>query len=288
MFTGIDIITCVILSSGLLFGLIRGFVGHVLDLIGIISGIVLASLIYKAPVNLFSKFGIRGNPVEMVCFLGTTVVLIFAIAVLLDMLRKRVDIKHVVDRIFGIFPGAVTGFIFSSLLFVTMSASFDSAMEIQQSKLPVYTLKFLPAIYKKTDSMGINLPKMIYLPGKYTEEFNPQNKEIRFWKINFVKFDGFTCMECEGKVKFEGYFLRIGAAMVPKLVCTTCGRMSDGCQTYEGFHKLYGSCPVDMASEKFRFDCGRWTNYRLISPKGLCPVDNKKLKFWDWHPPSNY
>ncbi|GEM_PF-267213 len=288
MFTGIDIIGAILVLSGALLGLIRGFVGGFLDLLGITAGISLASIAYRAPVNLLIKFNIRGNAVELVCFLATSLILVMAMVILLDVLRKRVDVKHIVDRLFGILPGVIEGFVFAGLLFLTMSISFDSAMDIQHSRLHSYILKFMPRVYEKTDRIGINLPKMIYLPKKYADEFNPENKEIRFCRINFSRFEGFTCMECGGKVRFEGYFLRIGATMVPKLVCTICGRTSDGCQTYEGFHRLYGGCPVDLARQKVRFDCGRWPNYRLISPKGTCPVDSKSLELWEWQPPTTY
>lgn len=136
--------------------------------------------------------------------------------------------------------------------------------------------------------MGIVIPKMIYLPQNYPDEFKINNTEIRFWKINFTEFDGLTCMECGGSVKFEGYFLRIGATIVPKFICEKCGRTSCGCQTYEGFHKIYNACPIDLAKEKLRFDCGRWQNYKLITPKESCPVDGKKLNFWEWVPPTLY
>ena len=146
----------------------------------------------------------------------------------------------------------------------------------------------MPYVYEKADNNGIPLPKMIYLPQSYTEEFNLNNREIRFLNTRFSEFEGFTCMECGGRVRFEGYFPRVGAAMVPKLTCASCERTSDGCQTYEGFHELYGGCPIDAARQEVRFDCGRWQNYKLISPRGPCPLDNKTLELWLWYPSANY
>ncbi len=288
MFTGIDVIISIILMSMLLLGLIRGFVGSIVDLIGITAGITLASIVYKAPVNLLSKFRITGNAVELTCFLTAVFFLVLGIIFLLEILRKRVDIKHIVDRLFGILPGILEGFIFAGVILISMSVSFRSAMEIRDSRVSKYIIKYLPAIYEKTDRMGITIPKMIYLPHKYPDEFKADSTEIRFWKVNFARFEGFTCMECGGKVKFKGYFLRIGATMVPKFACEKCGRTSCGCQTYKGFHKIYQSCPIDLAKEKFRFDCGRWPNYKLITPRGPCPVDSKQLDFWEWEPPTTY
>jgi len=288
MFTGIDVIVSIIFLSMLLLGLIRGFVGSIVDLTGIIGGITLASIVYKAPVHLLSKFNINGNAAELTCFLATVFFFVMGIIFLLEILRKRIYIKHIVDRLSGILPGILEGFILAGLLFVTMSVSFKAAMEIRDSRLPRYVIKYLPAVYEKTDRMGINIPKMIYLPKHYPDELKSDNTEIRFCRINFAGFEGFTCMECGGEVKFDGYFLRIGATMVPRFTCEKCNRVSCGCQTYEGFHKIYGSCPIDLAKEKFRFDCGRWPNYKLITPRGTCPVDKKKLNFWEWNPPTGY
>lgn len=286
--SGIDITISILLLSGLLSGIVRGFVSSVFDLFGIAIGVILASQVYRAPATLFERFNITGNAVNLVCFLISSLVLVFTFVFLLDVLRKRVEYKHIVDRIFGVIPGGIEGAILTGIILLTMSVSYNSAMEVQQSKLSKYILKYLPAIYEKTDRWKINLPKMIYLPSRYSEEFNTENKEIYFKKINFSQWEGFTCMECGGKVKFEGYFLRIGAAVIPKFTCEKCGRISDGCQTYEGFHKLYNQCPVDLAKQKLRFDCGRWKNHKLISPKGSCPVDNKSLDIWEWEPPASY
>ncbi|MCX8082470.1 MAG: CvpA family protein [bacterium] len=286
--TGIDIIISILLLSGLLLGIVRGFVSSIFDLIGIAIGIILASQIYRAPANLFERFNIKGNAVDLTFFLLLSLILIATCMFFLDLIRKRVEYKHIIDRILGVAPGTLEGALFTGIILVAMSVSFNSATEVQQSKLSKYFLKYLPPIYEKTDKWKINLPKMIYLPSKYFDEFNSENKEIYFRKINFSQWNGITCMECGGKVKFDGYFLRIGAAIVPKFTCDVCGRISDGCQTYEGFHRLYRSCPVEIAKQKVRFDCGRWTNHKLISPKGQCPVDGNKLDIWEWEPPQSY
>jgi len=289
MFTGIDIIISIVILSTVLLGFIRGFVGCLVDLFGIAGGISLASFVYLAPVNLLSKFDIKGDVVELVCFLITSLFLVLTIILILEVLRRRVGIKHIIDRLFGIFPGILEGLILSGLLFITMSLSFNSAMEIQQSRLGKYILRYIPPVYEKADRIKINIPKMLYIPKRYVDEFNPENKEIQFLRINFSEFEGFTCIECGGKVRFEGYFLRIGAAMVPKVVCEKCGRTSCGCQTYEGFHRLYNTCPIDIAKQqKVQLDCGRWPNYKLITPRGPCPVDNKTLEIWEWQPPTLY
>jgi len=287
--TGIDFITVVLVLSGILLGIYRGFVGSIGDIAGMAGGIIIASLVYKGPVRLLNHFEIGGLAVELICFLLASLFFVLMLIIIIESLKKRVDIKHIVDRILGVFTGIAEGFIFSGLLFFIMSSSYGPAMEIQRSNLPKRIIRFMPAVYEKSEKMGIVIPKMIYLPADYLDEFNPGNKEIQFLKTGFSEFEGFTCMECGSRVRFDGYFPRIGAAFVPKLTCEKCGRTSDGCQTYEGFHKLYNQCPVTLAKEKkIRFDCGRWRNHKAISPQGPCPVDGTTLEMWIWEPPSAY
>lgn len=272
MFTGIDFIIVLLGISGILLGVVRGFVGSIIDLTGITAGLILASIVYEAPVHLFKRFNITGNAVELVCFLLSSVVLVFTIILLLDLLRKRVDIKHFLDRFFGLLPGIIEGFIFAGGILVVMSVSFNSATEIQGSKTAKYVIRFIPKVYEKIERKGVTLPKMIFLPKNYGDEFNPLNKTIQFIRTNFVELEGATCLKCDGKVKFAGYFPKLGVAVIPEFVCTKCGRTSDGCQTYEGFHLLYRVCPVKLAKQKQRFDCGNWPNREIIIPEGPCPV----------------
>ena len=289
MFTGIDFITVILVLSGILTGTVRGFLGSIVDLIGISGGIALSSIVYRAPVNLFRRFNITGSVVELICFLFTSLFLILTIILLLELLRKRADWKHFLDRVFGFFLGIIEGMFFAGIIFITMSGSYNAAMELQQSKLPKYIIKYIPKIYEHADKIGITIPKMLYIPHSYEEEFNPESKTIQFLRINFYRqYKKLTCIKCGGEVKFEGYFPKVGAAMIPKFVCTKCGRTSDGCQTYELFHLYYKQCPIDLARKGIRFDCPRFPNHEWITPKGPCPVDGKELELWKWEPPAKY
>lgn len=288
MFTGIDFITIILILSGVLTGIGRGFVGNLIDIIGICGGISLATVIYRAPVTLFKKFRITGSVVELICFLLSTLFLTFTIILLFELLRKRVDIKHIIDRILGAFTGFLIGLILTGLIYITMSGSYNAAKNLQESKFPKYIIKYIVKVYDKTDRMGLTLPKMIFMPDNYRDEFNPDYKKIKFEKINFAKFDNSTCIKCNGKVRFDGYFPVVGAAVIPKFTCTNCGRTSDGCQVFEVFHFLYHKCPIDLAKKGTRFDCPRFPNHEWITPRGPCPVDNKELPIWDWYPPEKY
>ncbi|RKY29641.1 MAG: hypothetical protein DRP67_06255 [Candidatus Omnitrophota bacterium] len=280
MFGGIDFIIIVLVLSGILVGILRGILGVIIDLIGILIGSIIASFVYQAPVNLFKKFNITGSVVELIWYLLCFFVFTLIVILLLELGRKRIETRSFVDKFFGAILGIGEGFVYATGILIIMSGSFNAANEIQQSRTAEYVLRYLPKIYEKVERTGITLPKMMFLPEKYSDEFNPKYKKIRFVKINFVKLDGATCIKCGEKVKFAGYFLKYGASVVPKFVCTKCGRTSCGCQTYEGFHLLYGKCPVELAEEGEKIDCGQWPNDSPVIPKGPCPVCGKTLKVW--------
>lgn len=288
MFTGVDFITILLVLSGVLLGAIRGFLGTVIDLFSIAVGLALASVVYRAPVHLFRRFQITGSALELTLFILTSIILTMTVVLLLEIWRKRIETKLAVDRIFGGLLGIVEGFIFASGVLIAMSSSYDAGQEIQASRAARYVIRFIPEVYERAERHGITLPKVIVLPSIYTNELKANNQSFRFEKLNFVKLEGSTCLKCGGKVLFEGYFPRNGAGMAPKFVCSQCKRTSDGCQTFEGFHVLYGACPVDLAGKGQWFDCGNWPNHEWIIPRETCPVDNKRIESWEWSPPVSY
>ncbi|HPP12648.1 MAG TPA: CvpA family protein, partial [bacterium] len=254
MFGGIDFIASTMLLAGVLMGLVRGFLGTLIDLVGIAIGLSLGSFVYLGPVRLFRQFNITGSLVDLLCFVFSVFVLTFTSIVLLDMLRRRADWKHFLDRLGGALLGVGEGLVLASGTLILMSASPRAAGEISQSPVASKVLRFLPEIVERTEKHGLVLPKMVMLPSSYPAEFEVSQKGFRFIKISFTSLEGATCLKCGGKVHFAGYFVRQGASLSPKFVCENCGRTSDGCQTYEGFHLIYGTCPVTLARKGQRFD----------------------------------
>ncbi len=288
MFGGIDFIIIALILCGILAGIVRGFLGTFIDLFGIALSLALASFLYRGPVRLMARFGITGSVVELVLFLFTVVVLILTIIISLEALRKKTELRIFVDRFFGGVLGVVEGFVFASGILIITSASFNAATEVQQSKLGPSVARFIPRVYETAERHRLTMPKMIMLPKNYPDEFNVARQGVKFQKLNFAQLEGSICMKCRGTVLFEGYFIKEGAGMVPRFRCVQCGRLSDGCQTFQGFHTIYGTCPVDLAKKEQKFDCGNWFNYEWITPKGACPVDGNEIKSWLWTPPVTY
>lgn len=288
MFGGLDVVVIMFVLGGILGGAGRGFLGTIIDIFGIAFGIFIGSFVYPAPVKLFSRFGITGTTVELIFFVLSSIFFALTFILLLESIRRKVEMKPAIDRIFGGLFGSINGFVAAASIMIIMTSSVHMGQEIDQAKYAPYVRDGLLKAYEKIERHNITLPKMIILPVAYRDEFGKDVRKARFVKMNFTKFEGFTCMNCGGKVKFAGYFAKYGAGIVPKLVCEKCGRTSDGCQTYEGYHKLYKACPVELASKGAKFDCGTWPNRTWITPTGPCPVDGNKLELMLWREPIKY
>ncbi|MCM8816134.1 MAG: CvpA family protein [Candidatus Omnitrophica bacterium] len=288
MFGGIDLIVIMFVLGGILGGAGRGFLGTIIDICGIAFGIFVGSFVYFAPVKLFAKFGITGTTVQLIFFVLSSIVLALSFILLLEAIRRKVEIKPAIDRIIGGLFGSINGFIAAASLLIIMTSSVNVAQEIDQARFAPSVRDGLLKFYEKIERHNITLPKMIILPSAYMDEFGKEVSSARFIKLNFTKFEGYTCINCGGKVKFAGYLAKYGAGIVPKFVCEKCGRTSDGCQTYEGYHKLYDGCVVELARKGMKFDCGTWPNRTWVTPTGPCPFDGNTLELMLWREPIKY
>jgi hypothetical protein len=83
----------------------------------------------------------------------------------------------------------------------------------------------------------------------------------------FREWGEWTCVRCGGRVEYRefGHEPRPG---VPLFECVACGRRSDGCQTFEGHHVLYGECALE---DRVPTRCGHWL-CEWARPGGECPV----------------
>ena len=76
-----------------------------------------------------------------------------------------------------------------------------------------------------------------------------------------------TCVVCGGRVELRGFGHR-PRPQRPLFECERCGRRSDGCQTFEGHHLLYGGCALE---DEVPTRCGHWL-CDWARPAGRCPV----------------
>jgi hypothetical protein len=145
---------------------------------------------------------------------------------------------------------------------------------VSRSLLARPFLETAPLPYTIADALDLDFPMLNARAIRFEDEGGTGRPGL-VERVNYSRLDGSTCIECRAAVKFAGYHRRFETAVSPKFVCPVCGRTSDGCQTFEGFHKIYGRCPVDVAEALGPIDCGVWPNDRPVYPKGVCPVDGK-------------
>jgi hypothetical protein len=140
------------------------------------------------------------------------------------------------------------------------------------------TIALVPRFHEKMESVGLPLPKLVQLPTDYRDELKGISQGLQFVRMNSSDLDDATCLHCRSAVAFEGYQFSRGTLMSPLFRCPTCSRTSDGCQTFEGFHVIYGGCPVPLAMEGIQFDCGVWTNGWWTVPHGPCPECGREYR----------
>jgi len=131
-----------------------------------------------------------------------------------------------------------------------------------------------PALYYVADALNLDLPMLNARAIRFEDE-GQAGQVALVDRINYSRLAGSTCIECRSAVTFAGYHRRFEVAVSPKFVCPVCGRRSDGCQTFEGFHRMYGRCPVEVSEALGPIDCGVWPNDRPVYPNGTCPVDDQ-------------
>lgn len=147
------------------------------------------------------------------------------------------------------------------LFLVTLLPRTDLQKQIDQSYLAPKFVAATPIVYSQFEKViPTTFPKLLVT-----------SQGVQFRSIDFSKLEGATCVACGKPVHFVGYFQK-GHYRSPKFVCTSCGRTSDGCQTYQGYHKIYGECPVVKGREGYQIDCRIWPNGKFVTPLGPCPV----------------
>lgn len=133
-----------------------------------------------------------------------------------------------------------------------------------------------PALYYVADAFNLDFPVLNSRAIRFEYE-GRDGEPTLVERVNYSRLKGSTCIECGARVHFDGYFNRIWASVSPRFTCPRCGRTSDGCQTFEGFHRMYGLCPCEVAESLGPIDCGVWTNDRPVYPRGTCPVCGRSI-----------
>lgn len=275
----VDLLIVVIVAASAWSGARRGIICSAGDVIGLAAGLVVGSLAYPIGAVPMTWFLGKGSPVAGA--LGFILVAIGSAWLLgwgFGRLAEQFEPPPSIGRVGGAFFGGALGILLAAVILLASGILPGSREQVSQSALGPRIIVFVPRLHENMERIGIPLPKLVQLPTDYREELSGVRQGLQFLRINFTRLDGAMCIHCRTPVQFVGYQFVNGTLMSPKFVCPKCGRTSDGCQTFEGFHAIYTECPVDLAREGVEFDCGVWTNGWFTVPHGKCPVCGKEFK----------
>jgi uncharacterized membrane protein required for colicin V production len=274
----VDLPVLLVLGVSIYYGALKGLINGAVDLFSLLAALILGALTWRIGAVFPRWFGASEALAGLLGFVLVTIAAAVGAGYLGLWLLRKVEIPKNLDRVGGGLFGGIFGLLFSALLLIFSGIMPKAYEAIPKSALGPRLIQIVPALHVDLERAGVALPKLILLPLDYRDEVGGVRQGLQFLQINFSRLEGATCLKCGNKVKFLGYKFKRGTLLSPKFQCPVCGRTTDGCQTFEGFHKIYGKCPIDLAKEGLRFDCGVWTNGDFITPKGVCPIDGKTLE----------
>ncbi len=281
-FNWLDIIIGIFLIISLIQGLRAGLIKSVFTIAGIAAGLIIAAGYYVEGSSLLLSY------IELPQFLADTVSFITIFSVTFTLIHlagslfsviTRFSLIRVVDRIGGSLTGLLIGLAVIGVILIMLTAFpiFDGFQDyIEESYLAPPLIESTEIIYDDlSDLLSIDLPRLAFYPeelNNYFSSLETLDHPGEHHNVNFRELDGSTCFVCDAPVEFIGFLDNQVESTSPKFVCTECGRTSDGCQTFEGYHEMYDQCPVKLGNQGYRFDCGIWTNHSYHRPTGPCPV----------------
>jgi len=285
----VDLFIIVVVLGFAFSGSRRGLISSAGDIISIAVALGIGSIAY--PLGAAPIAWALGFPPNVAGPLGYLVIAVLAALGVgwgCSHLAKRFEPTKHVSRVGGAAFGAVLGVVLAGVLVMASGMMPNAGNSVEESKLGHALIQVVPRLHEGMESIGLPVPKLVQLPTDYREELQGMRQGLQFMCLNFTRLDGAVCINCRTPVKFLGYQFSRGTLMSPKFQCPQCGRTSDGCQTFQGFHAIYGQCPVDLAKEGVEFDCGVWTNGWWVVPHGVCPVCGKEFKGESPPPAVNY
>jgi uncharacterized membrane protein required for colicin V production len=275
----VDFLIVVIVAASALSGARRGLISSAGDIISLLLALIVGAVAYPlaaAPIGWAT-----GAPEAVAGALGFIAISVLTVAGSgwgFSFLSSRFEVERRVSRIGGAGFGGAFGVFFAAIVVMGSGLLPGSAEPVAKSRLASAITFVVPRLHENLESVGIALPKLVQLPTDYRDELRGVKQGRQFLRINFTRLDGAICINCRTPTVFEGYQFRRGTLMSPRFRCPRCGRTSDGCQTFEGFHAIYGACPTELAREGLQFDCGVWTNGWWVVPHGACPVCGKEYR----------
>jgi len=275
---GIDVLIVLVLALAAAWGAKRGIHSGLLDLSCIVAGLAVGIVAYPVGWWLVRKTlalpDLFAGPLGFVLMVAVGATVGGVIGTRLVKPRERASRA---SRTGGAILHLLLSYLVLGIFLQFMSGGEEPKRQISRSRLAPGLLAVVPYALRAAELPGLDLPRVVAVPRSFEANFELNAPRYpTFRPINFSKLDGSTCIKCRGKIRFQGYFFKVGPLPSPKFECAQCGRTTDGCQGFESFHKMYQECPVTVAQRGSRLDCGVWPNGEYVVPLGPCPVCGKR------------
>ncbi len=283
-FNWLDIVIGLILAAALIKGISAGLIKSIFNIAGIIAGLVMAILYYAPASSLILSYialpQLIADALSFILIFSFTAAIVHAAGYFLAVIT-RVSLFRFFDRLGGGAAGLIIGLALIGVLLILMTAFplyEDFPDHVEQSYLAEPIVDTTYRIYEGlSDLLPLDLPLLTAFPEDFNSYLNNFSSiSSHNSRIDFSSLDGATCFVCDSPVEFLGFLDNNKGSLSPKFICTECGRTSDGCQSYEGYHKMYEQCPVELGRLGYRLDCGIWKNKSYHRPTGPCPVCEDK------------
>jgi len=250
----------------------RGLFLAFTDIIRVVAGLVLGFAAFSVLYRISGSYAAGFVGLGVAALIG-----IFGVRALLHVLRLDPEWgRRPAARIGGGIVGLLLGCLISAVLVPVIGRGGWGREAVLRSTLARPFAEAAPAPYYIADALNLDLPMLNARAIRFEDEGQAEQAAL-VERINYSRLRGSTCIECRSAVRFEGYKRRVAVSVSPKFACPACGRTSDGCQTFEGFHRMYGRCPVEVSEALGLIDCGVWPNDRPLYPNGVCPIDGKEI-----------
>jgi hypothetical protein len=267
-----DALISLFVGLGILAEARRGLFFALFDIFRIVAGVGAGFAAYSLFHRLFHSYT-AGFVALAVAALAVVVLVPAALRLLkLNPAWGRTTAGRAAAGIIGLTIGLLIAAVFVPVI----GRSSWGREAVPRSVLARPFAKTAPALYYIADALNLDFPMLNARAVRFEDEGRAERTAL-VERINYSRLNGATCIECGAPVHFDGYFRRVGVTVSPRFTCPQCGRTSDGCQTFEGFHKMYGRCPVDVSDALGPIDCGVWPNDRPVYPRGVCPVCGKSI-----------
>lgn len=278
-FNWIDVLIALILLFAVIKGIRTGLIRSFFSIAGLISGLVAAKIYYVQLSDLLpDRTWLPTVVADSLSFLAIFVIsaaLIYYLGSYISCSLLSRSLKTT-DRFLGSIVGLLVGIALVGALLIMLTAfplfdTFPEQIEESYMAQPIIENVYL-AYDAVTRSLNLDLPQLTLYTEDLSTYFSSISTDADFHRIDFKALDNAICFVCGGEVEYLGIVDNNKGSVSPKFICTSCGRTSDGCQTYEGYHAMYEKCPVALGNQGYRFDCGIWTNNSYHRPTGPCPV----------------